>query len=139
MYQKKESKLYEAYQFIQKLESRKEVLEEMEADFSGFFQGVKEVLKRREQQLPGVVGAIAELVHVPKDYEAALEIALGAAMQHIVVQTEKDARQAIQFLKQNRFGRATFLPLSVLKPRELNEYQRASIQNEDGFIGVRKR
>ncbi|KMK77182.1 chromosome segregation protein SMC [Alkalihalobacillus pseudalcaliphilus] len=135
-YQKKESKLYEAYQFIQKLESRKEVLEEMEADFSGFFQGVKEVLKRREQQLPGVVGAIAELVHVPKDYEAALEIALGAAMQHIVVQTEKDARQAIQFLKQNRFGRATFLPLSVLKPRELNEYQRASIQNEDGFIGV---
>ncbi|WP_413380068.1 chromosome segregation protein SMC [Alkalihalobacillus sp. 1P02AB] len=135
-YHQKESKLYEAYQWLQKLESRKEVLEEMEADFSGFFQGVKEVLKKRDTHLTGVVGAVAELVHVPKQYEAALEIALGSAMQHVVVQTEADARKAIQFLKQNRFGRATFLPLSVLKPRQINEFQLQSLQNEPGFVGV---
>ncbi|GAF66104.1 chromosome segregation protein SMC [Bacillus sp. TS-2] len=135
-FNQKESKLYEAYQWLQKLKSKKEVLEEVESDFSGFFQGVKEILKARENQLPGVVGAVAELVVVPKEYEAAMETALGASMQHVVVKTESDARMAIQFLKRNRLGRATFLPHSVLKAREINDYQLQPIKKDSGFVGV---
>ncbi|MDQ0972723.1 chromosome segregation protein [Neobacillus niacini] len=134
-YQKQEKTLYQAYQILQQAKSRKEMLEEMEEDYSGFFQGVKEVLKARGKKLHGIEGAVAELVTVPKEYETALETALGGALQHIVVDTEQNARMAIQFLKQNSFGRATFLPLSVIKGRMLSSSQLTSIQNHPSLIG----
>ncbi len=68
--------MYQAYQFFQQAKSRKEMLEEMEEDYSGFFQGVKEVLKERDGKLTGIDGAVAELVIVPKQYETAMETAL---------------------------------------------------------------
>lgn len=135
LYHQKETQLYETYQILQRLQSRADVLEEMQADFSGFFHGVKEILKARGQ-LPGVLGAVAELIQVPKDYETALEIALGGASQHIVMESEADARKAIQFLKQNRIGRATFLPLPVMKPREIPGFQLQQIEGHSAFIGV---
>ncbi|MEH7094640.1 chromosome segregation protein SMC [Neobacillus vireti] len=134
-YEKQEKTLYQAYQLLQQAKSRKEMLEEMEEDFAGFFQGVKEVLKARDQKLKGIEGAVAELVTVPKNYETALETALGGALQHIVVDTEQNARNAIQYLKQNSFGRATFLPLSVIKGRSLSSAQLSSIQNHPSLIG----
>jgi chromosome segregation protein len=134
-YQKQEKTLYQAYQILQQAKSRKEMLEEMEEDYSGFFQGVKEVLKARGKKLHGIEGAVAELVTVPKEYETALETALGGALQHIVVDTEQNARMAIQFLKQNSFGRATFLPLSVIKGRMLSSSQLTSIQNHPSLVG----
>jgi chromosome segregation protein len=134
-YQKQEKTLYQAYQILQQAKSRKEMLEEMEEDYSGFFQGVKEVLKARGKKLHGIEGAVAELVTVPKEYETALETALGGALQHIVVDTEQNARMAIQFLKQNSFGRATFLPLSVIKGRVLSSSQLTSIQNHPSLVG----
>ncbi|WP_227935781.1 chromosome segregation protein SMC [Alkalihalobacillus deserti] len=135
-YHKKESKLYETYQLTQRLQSRADVLEEMQADFSGFFHGVKEILKAREGNLTGVQGAVAELIQVPKDYETALEIALGGASQHIVMETESDARKAIQFLKQNRIGRATFLPLPVMKPKVIPDFQLEQLKNHSAFVGI---
>ncbi|SDM02276.1 chromosome segregation protein SMC [Bacillus sp. OK048] len=134
-YQKQETTLYQAYQILQQAKSRKELLEEMEEDYSGFFQGVKEVLKARAKKLQGIEGAVAELITVPKEYETAIETALGAALQHIVVDTEVNARKAIQFLKQNAFGRATFLPLSVIKGRLLSSSQVAAIQNHPLLVG----
>ena len=107
----------------------------MEEDYSGFFQGVKEVLKARAKRLQGIEGAVAELITVPKEYETAIETALGAALQHIVVDTEENARKAIQFLKQNSFGRATFLPLSVIKGRLLSSSQLSAIQNHPLLVG----
>ncbi|WP_332630693.1 chromosome segregation protein SMC [Halalkalibacter flavus] len=135
-YQKKETKLYETYQMTQKIQSRADVLEEMQADFSGFFHGVKEVLKARDGKLKGVVGAVAELIQVPKEYETAIEIALGGASQHIVMESEADARLAIQFLKQNRIGRATFLPLPVIKPKAIAEFQLNQLAKHSAFVGV---
>ncbi|MBM7659393.1 chromosome segregation protein [Bacillus mesophilus] len=135
-YQKKESMLYQSYQVLQQTKSRKETLEEMQEDYSGFFQGVKEVLKARNHKLEGIDGAIAELISVPKDYETALEIALGASMQHIVVDHETNARKAIQFLKQNHYGRATFLPLSVISGKKVPEDQLRKLQSHDAFVGV---
>ncbi|MDF0725217.1 chromosome segregation protein SMC [Cytobacillus sp. S13-E01] len=135
-YQKQESILYQAYQFLQQTKSRKEMLEEMQDDYTGFFQGVKEVLKAREGKLEGIEGAIAELISVPKEYETAIEIALGAATQHIVVDDEQNARKAINFLKQHSFGRATFLPLTVIKERTIPASQLQSLTSHTAFIGV---
>ncbi|MFT8319457.1 MAG: chromosome segregation protein SMC [Bacillus sp. (in: firmicutes)] len=134
--QKIEKSLYQSYQFIQQAKSRKEMLEELEDDYAGFFQGVKEVLKARERALEGIHGAVAELMHVPKQYSVSMEIALGASMQHIVVETEQNGRQAIAFLKKNAFGRATFLPMNVIKGKSLADSQLRLIQNHPSFIGV---
>ncbi|WP_028392883.1 chromosome segregation protein SMC [Bacillus cihuensis] len=135
-YQKQEKLLYQAYQFLQQSKSRKDMLEEMQDDYAGFFQGVKEVLKAKNDTLQGVEGAVAELIKVPKEYQQAIETALGASMQYIVMDTENDARQAINYLKRNGFGRATFLPLSVIKPRELSSSQLQLLSNHPSFIGT---
>ncbi|MCP8970164.1 chromosome segregation protein SMC [Ectobacillus ponti] len=130
-----ETKLYQAYQYLQKARSRKEMLEEMQEDYTGFFQGVREVL-RAKQRLAGIEGAVAELMSVPSAYETAVETALGAAMQHVVVQTEDHARAAIAFLKQHQYGRATFLPMSVIKGRSIPAEQLQGIAKHEAFIGT---
>ncbi|PLT34240.1 chromosome segregation protein SMC [Bacillus sp. V5-8f] len=134
-YQKQETTLYQALQFLQQAKSRKQILEEMEDDYTGFFQGVKEVLKQKNRSLPGVEGAIAELITVPKEYQTAIETALGGAMQHIVMDNEEHARTAIAYLKKNGFGRATFLPLSVVKGREIPASQLSLMKGHPSFIG----
>jgi chromosome segregation protein len=135
-YQKQEKKLYQAYQYLQQGKSRKEMLEEMEEDYSGFFQGVKEVLKARGEALQGIEGAVAELIQVPKQYEMAIETALGAAMQHVVVETEEHGRKAISYLKRNQFGRATFLPMNIIKGRYISESQKSMLHQHESFVGI---
>ncbi len=136
-YQKKETTLYQAYQFLQQTRARKEMLETMQGDFTGFFQGVKEILKARdENRLSGIKGAVAEIIQVKQDVETAIEIALGSATQHIVVDNEQNARTSIQYLKKNGFGRATFLPMTVMKPRTLSDYQVNQISKHDSFVGI---
>ncbi|KOY82650.1 chromosome segregation protein SMC [Lysinibacillus macroides] len=117
----KQEMLYKAYQHQQQLKARKDTLAELEADFSGFFQGVKEVLLARDKgALQGIEGAVAELIQVEGKFSQAIETALGAASQHIVTTNERHAQQAIHWLKQKRAGRATFLPKTVMKSRKLN-------------------
>jgi chromosome segregation protein len=135
-YEKQEKTLYQAFQFLQQAKSRKEMLEEMEDDYTGFFQGVKEVLKERDGKLTGVQGAVAELITVPKSYETAMETALAASMQHIVVDTEEDGRKAIAFLKKNQYGRATFLPMNVIKGKSIPDSQKNMLKGHSSFIGV---
>jgi chromosome segregation protein len=134
--QKLESTLYQAYQFLQQAKSRKEMLEEMEDDYSGFFQGVKEVLKARNSILKGIDGAVAELVSVPKQYDKAMETALGAAMQHVVVESESHGREAISYLKKNQYGRATFLPMNVIKGKSIPSAQLSMMSSQGAFVGV---
>ncbi len=134
--EEKEGQLFKAYRYIQETRSRKKVLEEMETDFSGFYQGVKSVLKERGRKLSGIEGAVAELIQVPKPYETAVEIALGASLQHIVVKEESHARQAIEFLKSSRQGRATFLPLSAIQGRYLSSELLGKVSQHAGFIGI---
>lgn len=135
-YEKQEKTLYQAFQFLQQAKSRKEMLEEMEDDYTGFFQGVKEVLKERDGKLTGIQGAVAELITVPKSYETAMETALAASMQHIVVDTEEDGRKAIAFLKKNQNGRATFLPMNVIKGKSIPDSQKNMLKGHSSFIGV---
>jgi len=133
-YKNEETNLYKAYQYVQQVQSRIGILKGMEDEYAGFFQGVKEVLKA--PNLQGVEGAVAELISVPKEYNLAIETALGAAMQHVVVETEENARKAIQFLKLNSYGRATFLPLTVMKERNIASTQLQLVNEHPSFIGV---
>ncbi|WP_100330883.1 chromosome segregation protein SMC [Bacillus xiapuensis] len=135
-YAKQESNLYQAYKILQEAKSRKGMLEALEEDYSGFFQGVKEILKARNQTLSGIEGAVAEVIDVPKEYETALEIALASSMQHIITKDEASARQAIAYLKKHRFGRATFLPLTAMKEKKFPPSIRQSLQNDHRFVGI---
>jgi chromosome segregation protein len=132
----KEAQLTEGYNLVQKLKSRNDVLEEMQDDYAGFFHGVKEILKQKGKKLSGIEGAIAELIQVPKEFETAIEIALGSAMQHIAVIDEQSARQAIQFLKQQKLGRATFLPITTVKGRYIQKEDISILRQHEAFVGV---
>ncbi|AMA72638.1 chromosome segregation protein SMC [Aneurinibacillus thermoaerophilus] len=116
--------------------SRRDTMKEMQADFSGFMQGVREILKARQQGFKGIEGAVAELISTDKQYETAIEVALGGALQHVVVTDEAVGRQAIALLKNRRAGRATFLPLDVIRPRQLPAAERTRVMEMDGVIGV---
>ena len=128
--------LDKARQYVQQARSRKDTLAEMEEDYTGFYQGAREVLKAKGQILSGIEGAVAELIHVPSKYEMAIETTLGNAMQHIVVATEADARQAIAFLKKHQYGRATFLPLNVLKAKSIPYIQLTQLQAHSAFVDI---
>ncbi|WP_442600975.1 chromosome segregation protein SMC [Paenibacillus sp. KN14-4R] len=117
--------------------SRRDTMVELQDDFDGFMHGVKEVLKaKRNNHLKGIRGAVAELVRVPAEVEVAVETALGGALQNVVVETEKDGRTAIAFLKQRQLGRATFLPMDVIRGRSISDNERRAMQEAAGFVGV---
>ncbi|MFD1038016.1 chromosome segregation protein SMC [Virgibacillus byunsanensis] len=136
-YQESQIKLNKGYQYIEKLKSKKEMLEEMKEDFQGFFHGVKSVLKAREEnKLQDIHGAVIELIDVPNPYITAIETVLGGQAQHIVVDNDQAARKAITWLKQSNNGRATFLPLGSIQPRFVSKDILAKINGHDGFVGI---
>lgn len=130
-----QKKMYQLMNQVQQVRAKQRSLQDIQENYAGFYQGVRLVLKNK-QQLTGVVGAVAELIEVPEEYTVAIETALGASAQHVVVETERDARAAITYLKQNRGGRATFLPLTTIKSRQLPSYAVSQVQQVPGFIGV---
>lgn len=136
VYDQRTLELRQKEQVKEQIQSRLELLKEMQAEFSGFNQGVKEVLKARDRVIKGIHGAVAELIQVPKQYEIAIEIALGGALQHIVVEDEACGRAAISFLKKHNLGRATFLPLSVMRGRRPSSQDEKIFRNENGIIGI---
>jgi chromosome segregation protein len=136
-YDKMQKNLYEGYQYIEKLKSQKEILEEMKEDFQGFFQGVKAVLQAREKGvLKNIKGAVIELIDVPAAYITAIETVLGSQAQHVVVDDEDTARSAITWLKKTNNGRVTFLPLKTIKERFVPKQLIEKIRTHDGFVGV---
>ena len=113
---------------------RAQMLEELERNLEGFAYSVKEVMKAAERgQLSGVRGPVSRLISVESQYATAVEIALGAAMQNIVVETEADAKRAIARLKEQRAGRGTFLPMTSIKGRALEE---KGLEDCVGFVGM---
>lgn len=133
--QKEQQLMYDLMSQVQQARARQKSLQEIQENYSGFYQGVRSVLQHKNQ-LNGIVGAVAELLEVPAEYTLAIETALGASAQHIIVENEKDARQGITFLKQQRSGRGTFLPLTTIKPRSVAAHQYQAIKEIEGFVGV---
>ena len=121
---------------MQSVQSRLHILADMMESGEGFFPGVKSILlakKKQKAEVAGVVDVIANLLDVPEDYITAIESYLGGAIQNIVVEDEKAAQTAISYLKREHGGRATFLPLDILKPREKGDFSPALGQK--GVLG----
>lgn len=113
------------------------LLEDLEQNMEGFAYSVKSVVKQAKAgALRGVLGTVSQLIQVDKAYSVAVETALGGSMQHLVVENENTAKAAIGFLKEQRAGRATFLPLTSVKGSELQE---PGLEQEDGFVSLASR
>ncbi len=122
---------------LNEVSRHKSFLENLERNLEGFSQSVKLVVREsRNGALSGIHGPVSRVIRVPSEYAVAVETALGAAMQNIVTSTEDDAKRAIALLKRKDAGRATFLPMSTIKGRELEE---RGLDGEYGFVGIASR
>jgi len=117
------------------LDNRIRLLTDMEKEYEGFNKAVKIVMQAKGS-LRGIHGPVANLMKTDSKYSLAIEIALGAGLQNIVVDREEDAKSAINFLKQKDGGRATFLPLTAIRGDELRQN---GVENEFGFVGIASR
>ncbi|MEG2516507.1 MAG: chromosome segregation protein SMC [Acidaminococcaceae bacterium] len=120
---------------IASLQTRATMLANMQKEYDGFGRGVKTLLQSRQPWRQGIIGVVAELFKVPEQYVLAIETALGGAVQNLVVHQAAVAKEAIEFLKKEHVGRATFLPLDTLKPYALRseEYEAGKLP---GMLGA---
>lgn len=124
---------------LQGLESRHKVLLDMEATMEGYSHSVKSVLSACRQDPEfgrGIYGALAQLINVREQYEIAIEVCLGGALQNIITEDEYAAKRAIELLKSRNLGRATFLPVSSVKPKMLESEMLEHIRAMPGFEGI---
>ena len=132
----RQKQVQEDLQTARATETRLRTLKELQDGYEGYQYAVKNALTyAKRSQLKGVHDVVAMLVHVPREYETAMDMALGAAMQNIVTETEQDAKTLIDYLRKNRLGRATFLPLSTIRGRTLNAREREVLKMK-GCVGV---
>lgn len=121
---------------MQAAASRHNVLTEMTRDMEGYNMAVRRAMTYAKQRgLTGVKGVLAQLMTVPQAYETAIDMALGAAQQNIVTDTEETAKELINYLRQNRLGRATFLPMSAIRGKTLYDNERNALKLP-GCLGV---
>lgn len=119
---------------LHKWQDRVRLLEDLEKNMEGYFGAVKAVMKESGRgALRGIYGPVSQLITVKEKYSAAIETALGAAVQNIVVDNETDAKRAMGFLKEHRAGRATFLPITAIKGRVLSEQ---GLDDQYGFVSI---
>ncbi|MDO5135056.1 MAG: chromosome segregation protein SMC [Eubacteriales bacterium] len=114
-------------------ESRLESLKNLTERYDGYGNSIRRVMEQKSR-VPGIRGVVADLIQVNKEYEIAIETALGGSIQNIVTDNEQTAKEMIGFLKKNRFGRATFLPLSTINSRA--EFPAREAKKEPGVVGV---
>ena len=134
-YQAQQSQLFDRLDNLKNKQARAQSLENILRNHSNFYAGVKSVLQEKAR-LGGIIGAVSEHLTFDVHYQTALEIALGASGQHIIVEDENAATKAIDFLKRNRAGRATFLPLTTIKARTISSQNQDAIAVSPGFLGM---
>ena len=134
-YQAQQSQLFDSLDSLKNKQARAQSLENILRNHSNFYAGVKSVLQEKDR-LGGIIGAVSEHLTFDVHYQTALEIALGASSQHIIVEDENAATKAIDFLKRNRAGRATFLPLTTIKARTISSQNQDAIAASPGFLGM---
>lgn len=115
--------------------NRREQLVDIVENKSQYSYGVRSIMNAKES-LHGIIGVFGDLIDSEPEYELALSTALGNAVQFIVTKSDEDARDAIRFLKGNKSGRATFLPVDTMQPRSLREEHLIVCQSFDGYLGV---
>ena len=134
-YQYEQGRLFDLLDQLKGKQARQSSLEAILKNHSNFYAGVKAVLQEAPS-LGGIIGAVSEQLTFDTRYQTALEIALGGASQNVIVEDEATAKRAIAFLKEKRQGRATFLPLTTIKPRQLSGQQISLLESSDGFLGL---
>ncbi|HEM3667273.1 TPA: chromosome segregation protein SMC [Streptococcus suis] len=134
-YQAEQGRLFDLLDQLKGKQARQSSLEAILKNHSNFYAGVKAVLQAAPS-LGGIIGAVSEQLTFDTRYQTALEIALGGASQNVIVEDEATAKRAIAFLKEKRQGRATFLPLTTIKPRQLSGQQVSLLESSDGFLGL---
>ncbi|AMD96865.1 chromosome segregation protein SMC [Streptococcus sp. oral taxon 431] len=134
-YQSQQNQLFDRLDSLKNKQAKAQSLENILKNHSNFYAGVKSVLQEKNR-LGGIVGAVSEHLTFDVRYQTALEIALGASSQHIIVEDEQAATKAIDFLKRNRAGRATFLPLTTIKARSISGQNQDVIASSPGFLGM---
>ncbi|HFU3788794.1 TPA: chromosome segregation protein SMC [Streptococcus suis] len=134
-YQAEQGRLFDLLDQLKGKQARQSSLEAILKNHSNFYAGVKAVLQAAPI-LGGIIGAVSEQLTFDTRYQTALEIALGGASQNVIVEDEATAKRAIAFLKEKRQGRATFLPLTTIKPRQLSGQQISLLESSDGFLGL---
>lgn len=134
-YDVKQKRLNDTTSQLQQAQAKYTSLTEMQENYAGYFAGVKAVMKHRAE-LKGIVGTVADLIDVPKQYMEAIDTVLASNSQFIVVEDEQSGREAIGYLKKSRAGRATFLPLKTIKPRYLRQDAKTKAEQVKGFMGV---
>ena len=134
-YQEAQTKMFDLMDHLKSKEARRQSLESIQKNHSNFYAGVKSVLQNAHS-IQGIIGAVSEHLTFDTRYQTALEIAMGASGQNIIVEDEAAAKRSIDYLKRNRQGRATFLPLTTIKPRQLNGQFAQILANAPGFIGM---
>lgn len=134
-YQSQQNQLFDRLDSLKNKQAKAQSLENILKNHSNFYAGVKSVLQEKNR-LGGIVGAVSEHLTFDVRYQTALEIALGASSQHIIVDDEQAATKAIDFLKRNRAGRATFLPLTTIKARSISGQNQDVIASSPGFLGM---
>ena len=134
-YQSQQNQLFDRLDGLKNKQAKAQSLENILKNHSNFYAGVKSVLQEKNR-LGGIVGAVSEHLTFDVRYQTALEIALGASSQHIIVEDEQAATKAIDFLKRNRAGRATFLPLTTIKARSISGQNQDVIASSPGFLGM---
>ena len=116
--------------------SRLRSLQELQSAYEGYYNGVRAIMQAKTDapdQFQGVCGVVAELLTTDTEYEVAIEVALGSAIQNVITETAEDAQHGISFLKKYRAGRVTFLPLDILRGRRFDD---KSLLNQSGVIGI---
>ncbi len=133
-YAKLKDKTDKTYLSAQQTLGKARMLEDLERNLEGFTHSVKIVMREAKKgTLSGICGPVSRVLKTVPEYNTAIEIALGAAMQNIVTVNDNDAKAAISYLKQHDGGRATFLPMSSIKGRKLNE---SGLEDCKGFVGI---
>ncbi|WP_143462020.1 chromosome segregation protein SMC [Levilactobacillus enshiensis] len=134
-YQQAQHNWQAALEVYQRAQTQAASLQSASAEYGGFYQGVRAILKQRDH-FRGLLGAVSELLQVPERYTTAVEYALGGQLQQVVVDDETTAKAAVSYLRDHKAGRATFLPLSTIRGRQVDRSTRQLLRGLSGFLGV---
>ncbi|MHC3376587.1 chromosome segregation protein SMC [Ligilactobacillus equi] len=133
--EEQEKRYYQANDVLKQAQTREETLKRVALSHQGYYQGVKNIMQA-QKKLVGIIGPVAQLLQADQTYSLALETALGAQLQNVVVTDTQAAKQAINYLRKQKLGRATFLPCDALKPKRLSAHQLEVVATTPGIIGV---
>ncbi|WP_125761104.1 chromosome segregation protein SMC [Companilactobacillus hulinensis] len=133
--QKENQEYLKSLENLQEIKARKTVLENMQQEHAGFFEGAKNILNNQDE-IGGIIGAVAELIKVPQKYQLAIETVVSNQLQSIVTRDESAAKNAIAYLRKRNGGRATFLPINIIRARTIYASDLNSAKQVVGFVGV---